>query len=494
MIEWALQIVDVLAYLHSQDPPIIFRDLKPANVMVQPDNNIRLIDFGIARKFQPGAVKDTSLLGSVGYLPPEQFGRHQTDTRSDIYALGAMLHHLVTARDPASQPFKFERASDLNPAVPERLSLLLDHCLAMDAKDRPDNVHKVAQELIAIREELKSAPVRAFQAPMQPYSGAVGPASGPHSGPHSGSASGGSGSGPKIISAKLNEAQQHRKRPSGGLPSSTAATNTPRAVPMQAVPTGPGKRIALIAASVLVVACGSLAAVITVSRAHSRHHKGPRSVATNVSTTERPIVPPTTSAPVLSPTVSTDPPTPVADRPVVFNHVGVAGIVQDDHGNALLRIVASGQVTGQVGGEGVIAAFFYDAANNRVMAHDPRPPYANNDGQLSVAHTITLATDPQPFDKVLDIPLSEFPTTQGIKVRCVVFLSNKPTEPSEAIEVPASMLAVGSGPPPVPTDSSSGPLHPGGPDPSSGQPHNGNQDHDRSGSGFHFDVNPDHPH
>ncbi len=78
-VEWGLQIADVLAYLHSQDPPIIFRDLKPSNVMIQPDGSIKLIDFGIARNFQPGASKDTSLLGSVGYSPPEQFGKGQTD-------------------------------------------------------------------------------------------------------------------------------------------------------------------------------------------------------------------------------------------------------------------------------------------------------------------------------------------------------------------------------------------------------------------------------
>lgn len=112
VVEWGLQIADVLAYLHSQEPPIIFRDLKPANIMVQPDGSVRLIDFGIARRFHPGASKDTALLGSVGYSPPEQFGRSQTDTRSDLYAFGATLHHLLTGRDPAAEPFKFPPSGD----------------------------------------------------------------------------------------------------------------------------------------------------------------------------------------------------------------------------------------------------------------------------------------------------------------------------------------------------------------------------------------------
>ena len=153
-IEWGLQIADVLAYLHSQDPAIIFRDLKPSNVMVLPDGTIKLIDFGIARHFQPGAVKDTSLLGSVGYSPPEQFGKGQTDARSDVYAFGATLHHLITGRDPALQPFKFPPARTFNSQVPASLSHLLDMCLALDPDQRPESANVVAIQLLAIREEL----------------------------------------------------------------------------------------------------------------------------------------------------------------------------------------------------------------------------------------------------------------------------------------------------------------------------------------------------
>jgi len=118
VLQWADQMCDVLSYLHSRTPPIVFRDLKPANIMVAPDQkNIKLIDFGIARLFKTGARKDTITLGTPGYAPPEQYGKSQSDARSDIYALGATLHHLLSLRDPGDQPFKFPPLRSLNPAV-----------------------------------------------------------------------------------------------------------------------------------------------------------------------------------------------------------------------------------------------------------------------------------------------------------------------------------------------------------------------------------------
>ena len=95
-LDIALQLCSVVEYLHTRQPPIVFRDLKPANVMLTPSGHIYLIDFGIARHFKPGQEKDTMALGSSGYAPPEQYGKSQTTTRADIYSLGAILHQMIS--------------------------------------------------------------------------------------------------------------------------------------------------------------------------------------------------------------------------------------------------------------------------------------------------------------------------------------------------------------------------------------------------------------
>jgi serine/threonine protein kinase len=119
--EWARQLCDVLAYLHGQTPPIIFRDLKPSNIMLTPQGQIKLIDFGIARVFKSGKASDTLPMGTEGYASPEHYGKSQTDTRSDIYSLGVVLHHLLTRYDPASTPLQLPPARQLNPQVSVQL-------------------------------------------------------------------------------------------------------------------------------------------------------------------------------------------------------------------------------------------------------------------------------------------------------------------------------------------------------------------------------------
>lgn len=123
--EWARQLVDVLEYLHSQTPPIIFRDLKPANIMLTPQGQLKLIDFGIARLFKPGQAKDTQAFGTIGYSAPEQYGRGQTDARADVYSLGVLLHQLLTGYDPTTTPFRLPPAHQLNPQIPAHISAAL---------------------------------------------------------------------------------------------------------------------------------------------------------------------------------------------------------------------------------------------------------------------------------------------------------------------------------------------------------------------------------
>lgn len=133
---WAGQLCAVLGYLHSQNPKIIFRDLKPDNIMVTADNQVKLIDFGIVRFFKPGKKKDTIMLGTKGYAAPEQFGTGQTDERSDIYSLGATLFHLLTAVDPETHLFKIPSVRQFNPTISLQMDQLVSRATRYNAQER----------------------------------------------------------------------------------------------------------------------------------------------------------------------------------------------------------------------------------------------------------------------------------------------------------------------------------------------------------------------
>ena len=137
VIEWAKQLCDVLGYLHSRVPPIIYRDMKPANIMLKPDGNVTLIDFGTAREFKAKNLADTTCLGTVGYAAPEQFGgMGQTDARTDIYCLGATLYHLVTGMNPCEPPYEIKPIRDINPALSSGLERIILKCTQRDPNDR----------------------------------------------------------------------------------------------------------------------------------------------------------------------------------------------------------------------------------------------------------------------------------------------------------------------------------------------------------------------
>jgi WD40 repeat protein len=162
-----LQLTTVLEFLHSHQPPIIFRDLKPANIMRTPQGDLFLIDFGIARHFKAGQTKDTIAYGSAGYAAPEQYGKAQTTPRSDIYSLGATLHHLLTGLDPSLSPFIFAPLS--NAGTQASLGALILRMVKTSANERPASMDEVKQELQRIQ-RLAAQPQRKQLPPTQ-YAG-----------------------------------------------------------------------------------------------------------------------------------------------------------------------------------------------------------------------------------------------------------------------------------------------------------------------------------
>lgn len=150
VLEIGFQLCTVLSYLHTCQPPIIFRDVKPANIMRTRRGHLYLIDFGIARRHKPGQLKDTIALGSPGYAAPEQYGRAQTDAQADIYSLGVTLHQLLTGHDPAETPFHLPPLDTLAPHLPSELVSLIERMLDLDASKRPESMVKVKETLRAI--------------------------------------------------------------------------------------------------------------------------------------------------------------------------------------------------------------------------------------------------------------------------------------------------------------------------------------------------------
>jgi outer membrane protein assembly factor BamB/tRNA A-37 threonylcarbamoyl transferase component Bud32 len=137
VLEWSIALCDVMHYLHNSQPPIIFRDTKPSNIMVDVHGRLRLIDFGIAKLFKPELGKQT-MIGTEGYASPESY-KGQPSPLSDIFGIGATMHHILTNHDPRLfPPFSFAdrpiRAS--NPEVPPELENIVMKALAFDPNDR----------------------------------------------------------------------------------------------------------------------------------------------------------------------------------------------------------------------------------------------------------------------------------------------------------------------------------------------------------------------
>jgi serine/threonine protein kinase len=176
VLHWADQMCDVLAYLHARQPAVLVRDLKPANVMLEPDGRIRLIDFGISRRLVPGCRTTAHVqgYGTDGFAPVEQYGGGATDARSDVYALGATLYALLTHVVPPVSVARLsgnavlQPPSMLNPDIGIELEKILLRALEPRQRDRYQDVNDMRAELKRVMESLRR--------PSQPVPPPVAPA------------------------------------------------------------------------------------------------------------------------------------------------------------------------------------------------------------------------------------------------------------------------------------------------------------------------------
>ena len=144
VVNWAIQLCSVLDYLHTREPAIIYRDLKPGNIMLRPDGRIILIDFGTAREYKDDQAEDTTYLGTKGYAAPEQYGGDgQTDARTDIYNLGATIYHLVTGKNPTKPPYEIRPIREWDPSLSTGLESIILKCVANNPADRYQNAREL---------------------------------------------------------------------------------------------------------------------------------------------------------------------------------------------------------------------------------------------------------------------------------------------------------------------------------------------------------------
>ena len=146
--EWGAALCDVLEYLHTREPAIIYRDMKPGNVMLREDGSIKLVDFGIAREYKQGAAGDTSILGTRGYAAPEQFSPDaQTDARTDVYSLGMTLYVLLTAC-PVSEAAYLRPLRQVDPGISEGLERIVARATCQDPDERYQTCAEMRRDLL----------------------------------------------------------------------------------------------------------------------------------------------------------------------------------------------------------------------------------------------------------------------------------------------------------------------------------------------------------
>ena len=148
VIEWGKEICDMLRYLHNLIPPHIYCDIKPANVILMPDNHLKVVDFGSVRIYDLMKNRDTCWWGTIGYAAPEQYGGCQrTDARTDIFGLGMTMHHLVTGVDPNQPPYETKPICQINPDLPKGLEYIISKCIQPNPDDRYQNCDELMDDL-----------------------------------------------------------------------------------------------------------------------------------------------------------------------------------------------------------------------------------------------------------------------------------------------------------------------------------------------------------
>jgi len=157
ILPWMIKLCDILEYLHTQSPPIIFRDIKPANIIITSGGRIKLVDFGISRFFDPQKTSDTQQLGTPGFCAPEQYGISQSDARSDIYSVGATMYHILSEQDVSKFNFSFPPLRHYNTKVPGKLDRIVLKCLNRNAGLRYQSAKELGDALAGFKASTEAA-------------------------------------------------------------------------------------------------------------------------------------------------------------------------------------------------------------------------------------------------------------------------------------------------------------------------------------------------
>ena len=179
VLNWSSQLSDALSYLHSQDPPILHRDIKPSNLKLTPTGLVKLVDFGLVKLLAPGEITITILQGqgTALYTPLEQYGGDSghTDARTDIYAFGSTLYHLLTNQPPADarerflDPDRLIAPRQINPDISPRTEKVILWAMSLHPDDRPQSVDKLRESLLGNFQPIMHTNTRPIHQPLERY-------------------------------------------------------------------------------------------------------------------------------------------------------------------------------------------------------------------------------------------------------------------------------------------------------------------------------------